>query len=790
MADEAIIKYFKGNEETLFSYLDVIHDFKILGMEDKPTIKHGDPPGRIHYWEGFAFSILRRGMGGNPHDSFLFNGCSRGKKIHAHAEKLGLKLAISYGGIGETKKIDYKSETPGAFYVALAEVLAPFKQNGRIPLVVDTASGLRNDSHNLREMNTVFAVCKNREVYADPSITSRCDFKDAECIEVTKAARIYTEGAKRSMPLYVIIEGPMDNIRTTYMGIDNTGKMKTYLTEEHKQSLRFRSNSRTNSAATFKSLLHTKDFYSNNIDYCAALHGNKEFTNEGPWGDSTLLRTMAIHLMKKRHGDQFQVRSCAEPINYRHKVLGEVEFGGREKPCVFWSVDQLAIAFAIFLGIPCVYQLANKNVTVYLPSKKNQVQEGGACTRQDLKYTLKEIVGEESTSTQMMDLINGNQECLKRYVELHLEVDKVQYSPMYIIYILKMKAPKGIIPESLFTEEFLYNHYNKYAQLYIEGDSEDATVEILNKDPRILFFSLKYKLYIYLDGSMIVVSKMDATGSSKGGEQIYAFSKFILTSDDLIEEDNSGGVLTPQKNPFLNLLQRMKQVENYMVVFPDSRESFMSESKTHFIEQGGYTSYEIVLFFRAAVELFELIEDKAQFSKAFHGVFDTLNVLGETELSREILLFLNTFVGFQSRAASTQESQLIIGAILKVAKVYIEEAQNAMESFGFDENKMIKFLDTNFPLGTLGRYYDHAVSVLQAYNTKVLVNPEISLAHLKQRNRKTPTTHRKSHKKYSKTILKHNAQNARSRNKNRRKSLDNIILTSKSSRRLSRFKNL
>jgi hypothetical protein len=532
-------------------------------------------------------------------------------------------------------------------------------------------------------------------MYSDPSRTAKRDFHSAEWIEVPGATRVYKDTTIGGL-LDVTISGSTNSIKIEY-----SGGGKGYLTEQYKLADRILPNSIGNCKDAFSSLLRTGDFYHSPIDYCKMQRENT-FVEEQSWGNTALLRSMAIHLMKKRHGDQFQVRSCLEAIRYEHGGR-KLIFGG-EKPCVFWSYDRLAIAFAILLGVPCVHQIPNKNVKVYLPLQKSQ--GGGACTRANVEYTATELGGNAATSKPIIDLINTSTECLKRYVDLHLEIDKVQYSPKYLINILKMKASAGIT-KSLFTEEFLYNYHWPHSQLYVKGDHEEATIAILNANENILFYSLNHHIFILRDNTFLRIYRMDDRSTVAAGAEIYSFTKFVLTEESLMP-----------RNPFLKLLKKMKQVENYMVIFSDSRERFMAEDKGHFIEHGGYTSYEMVLFFNAAVELFGRIEDKMEFCRAFHGVFHTLNALGETQLSSELLLFLNTFSEFSDNSLGTEEAMPIIASIVTLTKAYSQEAHAAMESFGFNENNMIEYLDRHLPLGTFGRYCDHIESALQAYNAK------------------------------------------------------------------------
>ena len=690
MAEE-IFKYI--DPQTLLSYLDSIHDFKShLGMVDRPNRLQGKSSDKLHYWRDFAFNILRTGMGGKPLDSYLLNGCHR---VGIHPEELGMHLAKTYTGIGAPVEIRYEADNPGSFYTKLFDVLTKYKQHELIPIIADTEFCLSRDSNTLQEMNTKFAICKNMEMYSDPSRTAKRDFHSAEWIEVPGATRVYKDTTIGGL-LDVTISGSTNSIKIEY-----SGGGKGYLTEQYKLADRILPNSIGNCKDAFSSLLRTGDFYHSPIDYCKMQRENT-FVEEQSWGNTALLRSMAIHLMKKRHGDQFQVRSCLEAIRYEHGGR-KLIFGG-EKPCVFWSYDRLAIAFAILLGVPCVHQIPNKNVKVYLPLQKSQ--GGGACTRANVEYTATELGGNAATSKPIIDLINTSTECLKRYVDLHLEIDKVQYSPKYLINILKMKASAGIT-KSLFTEEFLYNYHWPHSQLYVKGDHEEATIAILNANENILFYSLNHHIFILRDNTFLRIYRMDDRSTVAAGAEIYSFTKFVLTEESLMP-----------RNPFLKLLKKMKQVENYMVIFSDSRERFMAEDKGHFIEHGGYTSYEMVLFFNAAVELFGRIEDKMEFCRAFHGVFHTLNALGETQLSSELLLFLNTFSEFSDNSLGTEEAMPIIASIVTLTKAYSQEAHAAMESFGFNENNMIEYLDRHLPLGTFGRYCDHIESALQAYNAK------------------------------------------------------------------------
>jgi hypothetical protein len=703
----------------LLSYLDSIHDFKRhLGMVDRPNTMRGEPPSMVHYWRNFAFNILRTGMGGEAFDSYLLNGCTR---FGLYPEELGMELAKKVTRIGEPIKIDYEANTPGEFYTRLLDVLGPYRQHGLIPIVVDTEFCLHKDAEKLREMNSKFAICKNMEMYSDPSRTAKREFYSAEWREVPGATREYGDTSIKG-PLNVIVSGSINSVTIQYSG------RETYLTEHYKLADRVLPNSIGSCKDAFSTLLRTGDFHHTPIIYCK-LQKENTFMEGQSWDDVPLLRLMAIHLMKKRHGDQLQVKSCLEEIAYERDGK-QLVFGGKT-PCVFWSYDRLAIAFAILLHIPCVHQMPNKNVMVYLPKRMEEggAQGGGACTRANLEHTAAEL---STTSEALMDEINRDTDCLKRYVELHLEIDKIQYSPIYLLYLLKLKkmtvANLGEISDDVFSErDFVYHVHHSHAQLYInEAEAINRKIgRILNNDATILFYAYKYRFFIMIDGGTIRV-KTTLDGSTVGPKvkTIYEFTSSILTIDEHSEIEEAvaegggamrGGSVSPKRNPFLNLLQRMKQVENYMVVFSDSRDRFMAEDKKNPIERGGYTSYEMVFFFRAAVELFERVEDKPQFCRAFRAVFDTLNTLGEKQLSNEINFFLNTFTKFHSKSVGSEEAKPIIAAVLAVAKAYSEEAQAAMESFGFNEHRMIDYLEKHLPLGSFGRYYSHLKSSLQTY---------------------------------------------------------------------------
>jgi hypothetical protein len=757
----------------LLSYLDSIHDFKRhLGMVDTPNTVRGEDADKIHYWRNFAFNILRLGMGGTPSHSYLLNGCTQ-KGIHP--EELGLALVKRLAKLRDPIEIVYRPGSEAAFYDSIAAALKEYKQGTKIPIVADTEFSLHNDSRSIDAVAQHFAICKNREVYADPSRTAKRDYYDAEYVEVPdNPVRVYQETTVGASPLYIHVGGPIDAVKIQYRGVRD----EVYLTEEYKLANRVLPNTIANCKDAFKSLLKTGDFHSGPIGYCNLMKGGKEFTSipglarssalslNSSWNNLPLLRIMTIHLMKKRHGDQFQVRSCKESIKYRHSRHGNVVFG-KDKPCVFWSYDRLAIAYAIFLGVPCVYQLTNKNVTIFIPLKGAKCSEeakeggwcllqGGACTRADLEHTVAEL---NTTSEALMDEINGDNDCLKRYVELHLEIDKIQYSPIYLLYILKMKrlteAGLSVIDKKIFFEKnFIYHVYHKHPQLYIKEDRDEHTAQIvedLNNDASILFYSLRYHFFISISANTIYV-KTTSDGSTIGPTvtTIYEFTSSIVTADEYaaFEEPLAGGAmkggsLTPKRNPLLNLLQRMKQVENYMVVFSDSRDRFMAEDKRNFIERGGYTSYEMVFFFRAAVELFERAEDKAQFSKAFRAVFDTLNALGEEQLSNEISFFLNTFTKFHSKSLGTEEAKPIIAAVLEVAKAYTEELETAMKSFGFHEDKMIDYLEKHVPHGILAQYYEQLASALQSYSARPAGAPTTLVKPLRSRSRSGGVTKRR-----------------------------------------------
>jgi hypothetical protein len=116
--------------------------------------------------------------------------------------------------------------------------------------------------------------------------------------------------------------------------------------------------------------------------YCSD-YGSIEYSD-----DKHNMNLVALPYIAKRAGDQLQVLSCRQSIYYE-------EFTAPIQ-CVFWTIDRVAAAFAIMLGIPVVLQLPLKNAEIYLPNRAfletltirlNQMLNppavgGNICTRQ------------------------------------------------------------------------------------------------------------------------------------------------------------------------------------------------------------------------------------------------------------------------------------------------------------------------------------------------------------------------------------------------------------------------
>ena len=664
------------------AFLDGKHDFKALLGTDRPNQKRGAPADERHYWQTFTTSILRSGMGLSPKYSSIFNGCP---PIVTKYEELGVENALRLSP--QTRaKFDYESSD--AFYTQLAAHLNPYKVGGKIPIVVDVQFSLAKD-RLLNGLINNFVICKNKEHYADPGRTYKQDFGAATAIESGARSRTYTENILYSGLGSTIVAGEAGNVEITY---GQSGVKNTYL-----EAQKILANSIGLCRSSFNTLLKTGDYMKrgDEINYCKLFREDKDL----PGGyDMGLTTRMAAHIIKKRLGDQLQVASCRQEISYTQNGR-ETTYGGA-KPCVFWSYDRLAVAYAMLLKVPCVLQLPNKNIEVFLP----RGQSGGACTR--LELTAAAAAGGDDP---IVKLINTNSDCLNRYVEQHFEPGSPCYDPLNCLAVLKAF---GILDagSQLFTEAFAIHAYHDVPQLYVEGEDVIAR---LNEDPRLAFFSAKHQVAILHAGHEFVVYKGDA--------MLCSFTNTVLTShlppDQLISfftqeggyskgsKTTKGSKLTKlsktSKGSILDLLSIMSYTEKLFLVFPDSRELFYAGDKNSFVQRGGYVCYDLIFFLKG------LVKAVKQDNLRCTNLTNILKELGEDELLESAELFMSSFMDYKhSYRSSSSDTECVtaIKRILEESKKAARAVEAHMATLKTDA-AMINYLDQTLPIGIINKLY-------------------------------------------------------------------------------------
>jgi hypothetical protein len=480
------------------SHMDAIHDFKTFLGLDRPNNKRGDPD--YYYWRGFKHYILVIGSGGNPKEAELFNGCPPLMPA-AGIEDAALDFAIEHMNPREVR-VPYSGvgDGPNRFYERVAEELSEYLSDGgrpgqgKIPLVVDTEYTL-NKAIRLREFIDNFVVCKNKENFSDPGRSFSRNY-------VSQVEERNGDQRRYSMPkvdtrIGDIVVTRKDSGEPTDVEIlyeDANGDV--IMREQYTRIGAVLPNSKAQCQGAFENLLKKHEYKRPTpmLEYCPRFKdGNKL---PGEYANINLLQKLALQLIKKRMGDQLQVASCMEKINYEDKNGVPFTYGGEESPCVFWSYDRVAVAFAIVKETPCAFQDKNGSVRIFLPPATGGAQKGGApCTR-SLIHTDAELVS-SSISTPIVREINSSPACLNRYVEMHFEPGSIYYHPIQCINLIKLLSPRGV-NRDMFKETFLtcYGLDDSMPKIQIEDDDEAAVTTTLTETPGLVFYSTKYKVYI------------------------------------------------------------------------------------------------------------------------------------------------------------------------------------------------------------------------------------------------------------------------------------------------------
>jgi hypothetical protein len=702
------------------SHIDAIHDFKTFLGKDGATKKRNDE--RYHYWDGFKHYILAMGSGQSPSFAATFNNCVRSVSA-AEIENTSLKFAKDL-----TKPVEHKvvykggGRTPNQFYTDVAEHLAAYAVGGQIPLVVDTEYTLNSDGPKLREFSSNFVVCKNKENFSDPGRSYMRGY-GSEASEEGAERRTYNGGDVDTGIGDVTLSGSAGDVTIEYGGI---------ITENYRRLDVVLPNSKGQCQGVFESLLKTFSYTNDELlDYCGMFNTNTPFPD---YATTVLLRRIAVQFIKKRLGDQLQVASCKKRIHYKLKLGGAlVYYGGAANMCVFWSYDRVAIAYAILIGVPCVLQEKNGNVTIFIPRVAiGGAQKGGApCTR-SLVHTEAQV-NANSSSTPIARHINSSPDCLNRYLEMHFEPDSVYYQPINCIMAIKFlinstAALMGLRVRinAMLSETFLNTYSNTTPQLYIAGANEADDTAALAADPNLVFYSKKYLFYIERTNPMAGRHEFTFRRTGAGGAVPGADADKIITFSGLIPEisgnilrgeneplENQGGGGSSVKNkanPLIHLLSCLSSVEKKLLILSDNRELFFAEDKGCDVPYGGYSCYDMIFFIQVLVETFKTKRDKNLVIDSVGSLFQILEKLGEDKLVENLKFFLNTYSPYKHKHGKTINMKHIqlIALVVEESKKRVTKTEKAMASFDFDSDKMTKYLDDHLPIGIITRFYNEA----------------------------------------------------------------------------------
>jgi hypothetical protein len=389
------------------AFLDMKHDFGAGVTADIPHAGRGGHLGQHNFFSGFKTTIVRKVMGLGPSYSYEFDGCN---PSYSEPEDFGLREAVEFkklrGGThifekGIPLKIRAKEADISGLYSSISKTLEGYKVlvNGKqkIPLVIDYQYQLLDHGRaGINGLTDNFVICKNREHYADPGRTSRIEFTNIETlIEIGREGRTYpTE-----------LTGVPGNVVTTW---DGSKCSITYgdleWTETYSADLKKYPNVIPMCILTANSLIKQNEYnlrYTDitgedaNDSYCKTFERSEEYGGVAFDSRDVYVKRIAAQFIKKRLADQLQAASCLETITY----TGGITIGGAEKPCVFWTHDRLAAAFAILNGIPCVLEHSESaekklkkggrkpatpgSVTVYVPLARVEGQGGRGIKRRE-----------------------------------------------------------------------------------------------------------------------------------------------------------------------------------------------------------------------------------------------------------------------------------------------------------------------------------------------------------------------------------------------------------------------
>jgi hypothetical protein len=340
-------------EDTRFKKLvmmDLRHDFNKENFLTLAKINNYRKAINLHSTYSYYFYYRTR----NDIRNTSNEGCS---DVCINIEEDALDSAVNIMGIQPIEYI-YEDRKVDNFYSMIADTLKEYKVDRKIPVVVDTQKILSpNSINNVRSLINNFILCRNKELYSDPANI----FNSGIAIdEQGTERRVYTEKDIYTGMGDIIITGSIDEQTIQYGDSGETGIF-------HK-AYKIVSNTTRECKETYSQICDRYDIPSEvPAGSCVEFKNGRDSIR---YPDVNILKKLASIFLKKRCGDQLQVLSCLRPIVYE----GGRTYGG-ESPCVFWSYDRLAIAFAILKGIPCVLEkpcgiVENARVYIYVPKKE------------------------------------------------------------------------------------------------------------------------------------------------------------------------------------------------------------------------------------------------------------------------------------------------------------------------------------------------------------------------------------------------------------------------------------
>ena len=372
----------------ILTMLEQKHDFKSFASDIQGSNRNpNNPPGGFipDYFSLMFSTIYRVSMGLHVSYSRLFNGCARD---YGAPEPFGINLAFDkYGDPARRKTMTRDERNPTTFYNMLRANLNTIWADGTlVPIVVDFAFMLSRDSGNIAALKEQFVICKNKETYADPGKSARRIYgafdKSGQAVNrvdiIEKNGnedRVYIDGVDIFTGMgNITVSGNIDAVNVKYGDI---------LEEKYELASNILNNQIALCRAKIKSLIATKRTAvmktennprgtafnpDNPIRYCDNDENITAITDMNPYTDKELIKNIGAQFLKKKGADNLTACSCKRAINYLKVDGSTVTYGGPDRPCLYWTHDQLAAAFAIINRIPVFLEgPLNHNHYLYLP---------------------------------------------------------------------------------------------------------------------------------------------------------------------------------------------------------------------------------------------------------------------------------------------------------------------------------------------------------------------------------------------------------------------------------------